>query len=192
MGITTEEFFQNIYNVMFSPKDFFENENLAISTRLAIFVVIVISAIKKTGYSISDNSINGLMFFAALVKSIICSILIWLIIAVLFEYVAAIFNKDGNLRKLLFLTAFASMPVIFFAPLSIIKQMGQYGYYLSIILGCLLYFWIFILYAKSIKNTYNITLARAFMFIFIPIISLVPVVYQIVGFSHNMWYIFSI
>ena len=27
MGITTEEFFQNVYNVMFSPSNFFEKED---------------------------------------------------------------------------------------------------------------------------------------------------------------------
>ena len=192
MGITSEEFFQNVYNVMFSPKNFFEDENMNVSTRLAIFVVAVMTAINKFALAIADNSINGLSFIFTLIGSILISVLMWFLSAVFFEYTAKIFDMGGKLVKLLYLTAFASIPMLFFAPLNLLKQAGEFGYILSVILSCILYIWIFVLYAHAVKNTYNITLARAFMFILLPLISSILAIYQIVGFYQKIWYIFSI
>ena len=46
MGITVNDFFENIYSVIFSPKAFFEREDITISIRLALVTVIFISLIK--------------------------------------------------------------------------------------------------------------------------------------------------
>lgn len=192
MGITTEEFFQNVYNVMFSPKDFFENENINSSVRLAIGVISAMTAINKLAYAIADNSISGWTFIFSLIWSVIFSVLMWFIIALFFEYMAKIFDRGGNLSRLLYLSSFAAIPTLFFAPLNLLKQIGEFGYILSVVFGCLLYCWIVILYAYAVKNTYKITLARAFMLIFLPLISSILAIYQIVGFYHKMWYIFSI
>ena len=192
MGITTEEFFQNVYKVMFSPKDFFENENMIVSVRLAVCVIFAMTAINKLAFAIADNSINGWTFIFSLIWSVIFSVLMWFIIALFFEYMAKIFDKGGQLPKLLYLSAFASIPTLFFAPLNLLKQIGELGYILSVVFGCFLYCWIVILYAYAVKNTYRITLARAFMLIFLPMISSILAIYQIVGFYHKMWYIFSI
>ena len=40
MGITVNDFFENIYSVIFSPKAFFEREDITISIRLALVTVI--------------------------------------------------------------------------------------------------------------------------------------------------------
>ncbi len=192
MGITTEDFFQNVYNVMFSPKNFFESENTNSSIRLAVCVIAAMTAINKFAFAVAGNSVNGWTFLFSLIWGVIFSVLMWFIIALFFEYMAKIFDRGGHLAKLLYLSAFATIPTLFFAPLNLLKQMGELGYVLSVILGCLLYFWIVILYAYAVKNTYQITLARAFMLIFLPLISSILAIYQIVGFYHKMWYIFSI
>ena len=192
MGITSEEFFQNVYNVIFSPRDFFENDNMEISSRLAIGVIAVMTVINKFTFAIADNSINGWSFLFTLLFSVIFSIIMWFLIALFFEYIAKIFDKGGHLTKLLYFSAFSIIPTLFFAPLSLLKQVGEFGYIISVILSFLLYLWIIVLYAYSIKNTYKITLARAFMLIFLPMISSILAIYQLVGFYHKMWYIFSI
>ncbi len=192
MGITTEEFFQNVYNVMFSPKDFFENENVNSSLRLAIGVIAAMTVVNKFAFALAGNSINGWSFIFSLIWGVIFSVIMWFIIALFFEYMAKIFDRGGHIVKLLYLSAFAAIPSLFFAPLNLLKQIGEFGYVLSVISGCLLYLWIFILYAYAVKNTYKITLARAFMLIFLPIISSILAIYQIAGFYHKMWYIFSI
>lgn len=192
MGITTEEFFQNIYNVLFSPKEFFEDENSNISIRLAVGLVIVMTVINKSADAIIDNTMSNWAYILSLIFGIIGSILFWFLFGLFFEYIAKIFDRGGNLAKLLYLSAFAMVPAIFFAPLNLIKQAGELGYIISVILGGIFYIWIFILYALAVKNAYKITLARSFMLIFLPIISSILAIYQFVGFYHKMLYIFSI
>ena len=141
---------------------------------------------------LANNSINSWFYIFSLIESVLIAILMWFLIAVFFEYIAKIFDRGGKLQKLLYLSAFSTIPALFFAPLNLLKQVGEFGYMLSVILSFILYIWIIVLYAYSIKNSYNITLARAFMLIFLPLLSFILAIYQIVGFSQKIWYIFSI
>ena len=194
MGITTEEFFQKVYSVMFSPKNFFEieSENNNFSTRLAIGIVSVMAVINKFAHAIADNAIDGFSFIFTLIWGVICALIMWLVVALFIEYVAKIFDRSSRLQKFLYLSAFASIPSLFFIPISLLKNLGETGYIISVVLSCLLYIWVIFLYAYAIKTTYLTTLARAFMLIFLPIISFILAIYQIVGFYYKMSYIFSL
>ncbi len=192
MGITTEQFFENIYNVIFSPKTFFENENMTVSVRLAIGTVIFVSVFTTVMSSVFDGSIINLSFFFKLFSAIIFSLLLWFLTALFFEYVAKIFSKNGNLSKILFYTAFAPIPYIFFAPLSLVKNSGDVGYVFGSISLFILYIWIITLYVYSIKAVYKISFARSFMLIFLPIISVFFSIYWSVCFFSKLGDIFSI
>lgn len=192
MGITINDFFENIYSVIFSPKAFFERENINISIRLAISTIIFIAFLNKLAVGIFNGSITNIMFIFAILGSIIATVVAWFITALFFEYIAKIFDRGKKLDKLLFLTAFVPVPYIFFAPLNLIKQIGQIGYIFATLLEVLLYFWIIILYAFALRTTYNITISRAFMLIFLPFIASFFAVHWIVGFVSKLWYIFSI
>ena len=192
MGITTDKYFENLYSVIFSPKAFFEREDLTISIRLAVTTVILITVLSKIATSIFDGSITNMWFVPSLIWSIICAIILWFITGLFFEYTAKIFEKDGNLSKLLFYTSFAPVPYIFFAPLNLLKSVGTFGYFLGAYCEFFLYLWIIFLYVLALKTVYKITLARSFMLIFLPFISTFFSLYWLGCFLFNIGYIFSI
>lgn len=192
MGITTNDFFENIYSVIFSPKAFFERENIQISTRLAVCTVIFIATISKLAMGILYGEIRNILFIFSIFGTIISTLIIWFLTALFFEYIAKIFDKGGQLEKLLFFTAFVPVPYILFAPLNLLKNSGDIGYILGVNLEFLLYLWIICLYAFSLRATYNLTLSRSFMLIFLPFIASFFAISWIIGFAQKMWYIFSI
>ena len=192
MGITVNDFFENIYSVIFSPKAFFEREDITVSIRLAVVTVVFIALINKLTLGIFDGSILSLMFIFSLFYSIISTVFIWFLTALFFEYIARIFDRGKKLEKILFLTAFVPIPYIFFAPLNLIKQIGEIGYILATIIEFVLYFWIIFLYALALKAAYNITISRAYMLIFLPFVASYFAVYWLVCFISKLWYIFSI
>lgn len=192
MGITTDDFFENIYSVIFSPKEFFEREDITTSTRLALCTIAFVAAISKIAIGVFNGEIKNFFFIFSIIGAVIGTIIIWFLTALFFEYIAKIFDRGGNLEKLLYFTAFVPIPYIFFAPLNLVKQVGSIGYFFSTTLEFLLYFWIIFLYASALRNTYKITLSRSFMLIFLPFIASFFACYWLVGFFQKMWYIFSI
>ena len=192
MGITVNDFFENIYSVIFSPKAFFERDDLKISVRLALGTVVFIAILTKLSYGLFDNSILKITFIFSLIWHVLMTVLVWFLTALFFEYTAKIFGKDGNLNKLLFLTAFAPIPYIFFSPLNLLKNLGGTGYIISSFIEFFLYLWIIILYAYSLRATYNLTLSRSFMLIFLPFIASFFAMHWTVCFISKLWYIFSI
>ena len=191
MGITANDFFENIYSVIFSPKAFFEKESINTSIRLSIGTIIFISIINKLAIGIFDKSILYWTFIPGFIWYIVSVVILWFLTALFFEYIAKIFDRSGNINKLLFLTAFAPIPYIFFAPLNLLKSSGEFGYVVASIAELFLYIWIIYLYVLALKSTYKISIARAYMMIFIPFISIFFAIYWTVCFCQKMWYIFS-
>ena len=184
MGITTNDFFENIYSVIFSPKAFFEREDMQISSRLAVSTVIFIAVITKLAIGIFNGEIHNLLFLLSVFGTIISTLIIW--------FLTEIFDKSGQLQKLLFYTAFVPIPYIFFAPLNLLKNTGDIGYLLGVNLEFLLYLWIICLYALAPRATYKLTLSRSFMLIFLPFLASFFAIFWLIGFIQKMWYIFSI
>ncbi len=191
MGITTDNFFENIYKVIFTPKSFFNNEDSCVSVRLAVFIVMFVTAFTKTTSAVFNSDINYWFLFS-LITSIIFVLVVWFLTALFFEYVAKIFDKNGRLDKLLFYTAYASIPYLFFAPLNLLKNIGLFGYVLGSTLEFLLYFWIIFLFALALSGVYKITISRGFMLIFLPFGALFFSVYWLICFCTKICYIFSI
>ena len=192
MGITTDNFFENIYNVIFSPNDFFENEEITFSTRLAAGTVAFITVLMKTSAATADGSIHNWSFIFALISSVIGALLIWFLSALFFEFVAKIFNKKEKLKQILFYTAFAPIPTLLFIPLNFIKGLGSVSYVLSTDIQLLIYFWVIILYVRAIKSTYKISFAKSFMFIVLPFVSIFFSLCWSICFFSKLWGIFSI
>ena len=192
MGITAENFFEYIYQVIFSPKKFFENEEITCSTRLAVTNVVFITIMMKTASSIADSSIHNWSFIFSLIFSCIGALILWFLSALFFEFVAKIFNKREKLKELLFYTAFAPIPFLLFIPLNFLKGSGTIGYVLATNAQLLIYFWIIVLYALAIKSVYKLTYARSFMFIILPFIAIFFSLCWSICFFSKIWGIFSI
>lgn len=192
MGITTDDFFVKIYNVLFSPKEFFENKDQQISLRLAFGTLIAITIITQTCIAISNKEILSLSYALVLAFKLIGTIFFWFISALFFEYVAKIFSNENNLKKVLYFTAFVPLPYIFFAPLNLLKSANNIGYILASNAEFLLYLWIICLYAYALKISYNISIARAFMLLSIPFLGIFFAFNWGIGFISKFCYIFSI
>lgn len=192
MGITTDKYFENIYSVIFSPKAFFEQEDLAVSTRLAAATIVLITTIAKLSSAIFDGSILQPAFILGLIFAILGSLFIWFFTALFFEYIAKIFTDKGNLTKILFFTSFAPVPYIFFAPLNLLKDFGTIGYFIGAYAEFFLYLWIIFLYALALRAVYRITLSRSFMLILLPFFASFFALYWMIGFILKICYIFSI
>ena len=192
MGITTDKFFENIYSVIFSPKTFFYNDEKVISVRLALATLILTSLISMTASGIIDGNICQYSFIFKLLSSLLGIIILWFTSSLFFEYVATIFAKGGKLRKILFYTAFATVPYVFYAPLNLLKLMGELGYILASYAELLLYFWIIFLLVLALSAAYKITKSRSFMLIFLPFVSIYFAVCWMISFIFKIGYIFSI
>ncbi len=192
MGITTDQFFENIYSVIFSPKEFFKRDDITKSVRLSIATVAFIAVMTKTAFAAFEGGIQSWTFIFPLIWHVIVQITFWFLTALFFEYTAKIFDRGGKLSDLLFYSAFAPIPYIFFAPLNLVKNTGETGYILSTLFESILYFWIIFLYALALRKTYNLTLSRSFMIIFLPFIASFFALYWMVCFITKIWYIFSV
>ncbi len=192
MGITTDEFFENIYNVIFAPKLFFEKKEVKISIRVAIGTLVLVSVISKIAAEIVNGSVREELFILKLIGAVLGTIIIWFLTGLFFEYTAKIFNKGGNLEKILYYTSFAPVPYIFFAPFNLLKNLGEWGYIFASNIELIIYIWIIILYAFSLRTAYNISLSRSFMLIILPFLASFFAIYWMIGFFTKIWYIFSI
>ena len=192
MGITAKEYFENIYNALFSPLEFYNDDNMVVSTRQALGTVICVSVISLIGQGIADKSIFGTFYPVLFVFTILGIILLWFLTGLFLEYIAKIFTDESRLNKILFNTSFSMLPYIFFAPLDILKKSGDSGYSIGVICEMLLYFWIIFLDVLAIKKTYNISIARAFMMMSLPFISVFFALTWAISFFVKMGYINSI
>lgn len=193
MGITHKEYFENIYEILFSPFDFFKRDNLTISIRQAAGTVLWVSLFTIIGQAIADKSIfNNMFFVLMLVFKLSCVLIAWTLTGIFLEYIAKIFSRECGLNTVLFYTSFALVPYIFFAPLDVIKKAGDFGYTVGAIAQMFLYLWIIVLYAYAIKKSYNISIARSFMMILLPFIGTFFAISWAIGFFIKMGYINSI
>ena len=192
MGITTDDFFVKIYNVLFSPKEFFENKEEKISLRLAFRTLIAITIITQTCIAITNKEIQSISFTFVLAVKIMGTIFYWFLSSLFFEYIAKIFSNENHLKKVLFYTAFAPLPYIFFAPLNLLKEANNIGHIIGSNAEFLLYIWIICLYVYALKTSYNISMARAFMLLSIPFIGIIFAFNWGIGFISKICYIFSI
>lgn len=192
MGITTDQFFENIYSIIFSPKAFFENKEIKISLRVALGNVVFVAFISKLAMGVFDGSILSVRFVPSFIWTVLSIVVVWFLTALFFEYTAKIYSKNAGMEKILFYTSYAPVPYILFAPLNLFKHAGEPGYVFASLTELILYFWIITLYAYSLKAVYSISLSRAFMVIFLPFVSVFFVIYWLVCFSAKLGYIFSI
>ena len=191
MGITINDFFENIYSAIFSPKDFFEN-NRQISIRVAIGTIALSYSVYKISEYIAGDKIIDYSFVFPFVFGFIKVVIFWFLTSLFFEYCAKIFSNENKLQLILFNTAYAQLPYIFFAPLNIVKQIGDLGYIFASITEFFLYLWVIILYAYSVSSAYKISFARSFMLILMPFIASFFAIYWTVCFFMKIGYIFSI
>lgn len=192
MGITTDDLFENIYNIIFSPEEFFKKSEIKTSVRLAGFIVFFVAFIAKFTQDVFKGNTDGAFYLFKPVLFGLLALLTWCLTALFFEYVAKIFDRDGKFRNILYFTAFAAVPYIFFPPLDILKSSCDFGFFIGSVLQFIVYARIIYLYAFSIKTAYEITFSKAFMLLFVPFVSLFFFIYWSICIFNKMGYILSL
>lgn len=186
-------YFHSIYKILFEPNSAFEELKQNPSTSQALITIIWVNIFLYTiNYSFNPYFLNIFLYIISLFFYIISILISWFILGLFFEYIAKIFDKSGNLKTLLFLTAFSTVPWIFLAPLELLKEYGDIGYFLGLILELIIYFWTIFLYCKSLQATYNLTFSRSIMLIFLPFLSTLFAFFWIIGFFTKLSYIFTV
>ena len=116
----------------------------------------------------------------------------WLCSGFFFGYIAQIFCKESKIKELLKLTSYAMLPYIFIAPLEIMKNFSDTGYFFATKFEFLLFFWVIFLYASALAKTYGLKKSSAFSLIFFPIITLFFCVMWLIGTIFNLGYIYTV
>ena len=106
----------NIYGVLFNPQLTFpelSNRKYLVSSFLIILMLSIITALKN---SVVYNS-SSFSFFILFVLTFIMYLFIWVISGVFLSFTADLFGGEGKVTNTLIGTAYASLPLIFIAPL---------------------------------------------------------------------------
>lgn len=117
---------------------------------------------------------------------------VWAISAMFFDFIARIFGKDGKIRYLLNYSAYTLLPYIFIAPFEMLKNSSKIGYFFGTKFELLLFFWVIVLYAKTLEKTYNLTKSSSFMLVFLPTIAIGFAVVWLIGTCFNIGYIYTV
>lgn len=188
-----EAYFNKIYRFLFEPNVVFEEikDSPRISQGLftLIWVNIFVFSLK---YVFTSDVLSVVAFFIKLLSTIISIVISWFLVGLFFEYIAKIFGRSGKLKSLLFLTSFAAIPWIFLAPLELLKNAGDVGYFFGVLLEVCVYFWTIYLYCKSLQVTYDLKFSRAVMLIFLPFIAMIFAFCWTIGFFAKLGYIFTV
>ncbi len=183
----------NVYNVILHPKETFEelkaNPDISSAIIIMSFVTFFIYTLNYDFYP------EGFSIFAYLFSSlfvVINGLIWWLLLGVFFEMAAKIFDKSGHLQTYLCISAYAVLPLIFLAPLNLLKYSGGLGYFFSVIFELLLYFWVIYLFAKTLQIAYDLTFSRVIMLIFLPFAGSVVALHWAMGIISKIVYMFKI
>lgn len=188
------QIFNNIYNVLASPREFFtslNDENNVPRLSIAIWTLCIVNTVFFTlKYNFSQNSFWG--YLPQLVISCIGGVILLYLAGAFFEFVAKIFNKSGKMKPVMCAFAYATFPLVLFAPVQLLKPIGQIGYFLGVVFEIILYFWSVYLMAKAIEITYELSFSRAVMVIFLPLVCSFVSIFWLIEFVSKMIYIFKI
>ena len=188
------QFFDNIYDAFCDSENFFKKfneENNPPQLRFALITLLLVNIVFFTlKYDFAMNSFGA--FLPKLVMSCIFGVILWYIAGGFFEFVASIFKKSGKMKQIMCCFAYALLPIILFAPIQLLKPIGQTGYFLAVLIEILLYFWSVYLMAKAIEITYELTFSRAVMIIFLPLICSFISIFWLIEFFSKMVYIFKL
>ncbi len=184
---------KNAYNVIFHPGRTFAEMRCEPSMTSAIVTLIFVSFFVftlKFNFNADTTTVFNYIFWASFTISF--TIISWLLLGGFFEFVAKIFERSGFYKEFLCLSAFATTPWIFLAPLNILKSVGGIGYLFSVLLELFLYFWIIFLFVKALQVAYNLQFSRVIMLIFLPFVGSFFALAWTIGFFSKIVYMFKI
>ena len=189
-----EMYFKNIYKVLFEPGvAFIDIKNQVLGSSQAVFTLVWVNIVLYSlKYMFSATVLNAFLYLCSLLFYLVSIVFSWVLLTVLFEYIAKIFDKSGKFKLLFCLSSYSVIPWIFMAPMQLIKNVGDVGYFFAVLFEVLIYLWTIFLYVKSLEVTYDLSFSRAIMLIFLPIVGMLFAIPWIIGFFIKIGYIFTV
>ena len=145
----------NIYDVLVNPKDFFKNLNAAnednnLQLLPAVWVLCIANATFFTlKYNFAQNGFGS--YLPQMVLTCVGGVFLLYMAGAFFEFIAKIFNKSGKMKAIMCAFAYSTFPLVLFAPVQLLKPIGQIGYFSGVCLEIILYFWsIYLMATKSV------------------------------------------
>ena len=188
-----KNYFLLIYKVLFETNDVFAEIKQSPSTSKAILTLVWINIfLLSIKYAFTGGVLNIFSYLFMLIFYLTSTLVSWAILGLFFEYIAKIYDKSGKLKTLLYLSSFSALPWIFIAPLELLKDFGDIGYFSGTLLELIIYFWTIFLYCKSLEYTYEIKFSRSIMLIFLPFLATFFAFFWLIGFFTKLGYIFTV
>lgn len=186
-----KDYISNLYKVLFE----FDFSGIKDSTTMprAVLTILwtslflfVVKNINLGGFWGDFKFLSGMIFY------LIGMYFVWFFTAIFFEFVMKIFGKAGKIRTLLTLSSYCLLPYIFIAPFELMKKFSDLGYFFGTKFELLLFFWVILLYARSLKETYDIENSSSYMLVFLPFVTFVFSLMWVIGSIFNLGYIYNV
>lgn len=181
-----EEFLQNIYGSFTAPVTTFNKLKQEPLPFYGLIIVAVVSMLSPFfNNMISNTNFSAITILPLAFLSLAAGIISWLIFAGFMELLAFVFDKNGQFKTILTLSAFALIPWILLGPILLLKQAGPVFEGIGILLSLCIFIWTTVLFFLAIAISYNLTVIRCVAFAFIPFICSIIQFYWFVYFIQN-------
>ena len=188
------QFFDNLYEIFIQPEELFRKLNDENNSPRLMYAIITISIVNivffTLKYEFSSESAGG--YLPLLIMSCLWGVVLLYIIGGFFNFLMKTFGKDGKMKQIMCALSYCAFPLVLFAPIQLLKQFGQTGYFFSVVFEACIYFWSIYLMAKSIEITYDLSFSRAVTVILLPVICSFISLFWLIEFISKMVYIFKI
>ncbi len=153
----------NIYGVLFKPNTTFSelsNRKYFASSFLIIFLLALLTSVKD---AIAYNS-GGLSVLLLMIITFTFYMFVWVISGILLTFTSDLFGGTGKITDTLIGTAYASLPLIFVAPLYILSNVfGDHSTEIYSLIKLAIYLWFATLIILSIKYSHKIHFTQAIL-----------------------------
>jgi len=178
-----KKFLDNFYDVLFVPEHAFDDLNNNPNVKQGLRIVVFISILSYLLHMKFPSDIGAIALTTFRILALSFSgIISWIIFAAFLEMVAAIFKKNGKLKELLTLTAFALAPWIFLAPIELFRTTNFISNFVGILLSLIVWLWTTVLIVVSVMKAYNLSLGRTLVLLVLPFAGGIIAFNWIVGF----------
>jgi hypothetical protein len=187
------DFLDNIYGTLFSPKEAFDKLIQNPPIVQGFVIVLVVSVITPLLNFEFCGGIKCLFLLALRIfSSAFAGVVSWLFFASFIEIVASVFKNAGKIKEFLTVSAFALTPWIFIAPAALLKFGGILGSIFGVLLGLGVWLWVTVLTFTAVMKTYNLSFGRTVVLLVLPFLAGFLAFNWIVGFFVTLFSILKI
>ncbi|MDD3594534.1 MAG: YIP1 family protein [Candidatus Gastranaerophilales bacterium] len=164
------EFFEKFYDILFAPSKVFESISYDKPYKMPLLVVLLTSSVVfLTNIKVTFTPFELL----GLTGSWLSAVIYWLFFCLFVNLCAQMFNLKSNYSKLLTLSALATVPWLFLAPLKLLKAFSPLSSEIAVFFILIVWVWTVVLQVVAISRAYDIPSKNAIGIIIIPFLGFV-------------------